>query len=156
LHSDIITMGFKAQDVLSGLGTLTSAIDSTRQVSDGQAIDMLGLSFGAHEFYIGAEDNAGNLNSRRVMFNVIATIDSVKALTERGAANGWISNKGIATSLSAKLNSTKAKLDAGQKTAAKNILEAYINEVEAQTNKSITPAGANILKAEARYVIDTM
>ncbi|MDO9097588.1 MAG: hypothetical protein Q7U60_05670, partial [Candidatus Methanoperedens sp.] len=59
-------------------------------------------------------------------------------------------------SLSAKLNSTKAKLDAGQKTAAKNILEAYINEVEAQTGKAITSEGAGILRAEARYVIENM
>ncbi len=155
LHSDIITLSFVSQDALSGIKTMNSAID-TRQVSGGQLFDMLELSFGTHEFTIMAMDNAGNLNSQKVNFNVIATIDSVKALTERGATNGWISNKGIANSLSAKLNSARAKLDAGQKAAAKNILEAYINEVEAQTNKGITQAGANVLKAEARYVIDTI
>lgn len=47
-------------------------------------------------------------------------------------------------------------MPAGQKTAAKNIMEAYVNEVEAQTNKGITQAGAIILKAEARYIIDNM
>ena len=167
LHSDIITLGFKASDALSGMRSLSSAIDSTRQVSDGQAIDMLELSFGTHEFYIGAEDNAVNHNSQKVMFNVIATIDSLAALTERGSASGgvsavtaqgssgaWITNNGVASSLKAKLNSARAKIDAGQKTAAKNILEAYINEVGAQTGKAITSEGAGILIAEARYVIE--
>ncbi|MFZ2412004.1 MAG: FG-GAP-like repeat-containing protein [Candidatus Methanoperedens sp.] len=169
LHSDIITLGFKASDVLSGPGTLTSVIDSTRQVSDGQTFDMLELSFGAHEFYIGAEDNAGNSNSQKVMFNVVATIDSLQALTERGSSGGgaaissaqggtgiWITNNGVANSLKAKLNSARAKIDAGQKTAAKNILEAYVNEVEAQTGKAITSEGAVILIAEARGVIENM
>ncbi len=53
-----------------------------------------------------------------------------------------------------------AKLDAAQKSikrghdkTAENQLEAFIREVKAQAGKSITPAAAAILIADAKYVI---
>lgn len=154
LHSDIITLSYSSQDALSGLGTLNSTIDGDMQVSSSQKLDMLQLSFGTHEFYIGSVDNAGNLNSRSVGFDVIATIESLQALTERGASNGWITGTGIANSLKAKLNSARQKMDAGQKAAARNIIEAYMNEIDAQTGKAVTAEGAAVLKNEAKYVIE--
>ncbi|MFZ3059701.1 MAG: FG-GAP-like repeat-containing protein [Candidatus Methanoperedens sp.] len=167
LHSDIITFGFSAEDSLSGIRTTNSAIDGARQVTNGQSFSMLGLDFGAHEFTLTSGDNAGNTNSQKVVFNVIATIDSLQALTEQGtsgssvsaltgSSSAWITSNGVANSLKAKLNSAKAKINAGQNAAARNILEAYVNEVEAQTGKAITPEGAGILKAEARYVIERL
>ncbi|MFZ3060902.1 MAG: FG-GAP-like repeat-containing protein [Candidatus Methanoperedens sp.] len=165
LHSDIIKLVFSAQDSLSDISTAKSVIDGTREVTNGQSFAMLGLDFGTHEFTLTSEDNAGNTNSLRVSFNVIATIDSLQALTEQGTSgssvyaltgspDAWITNNGVANSLKAKINSARAKMNAGQNAAAKNILEAYINEVEAQGGKAIIPEGAGILKAEARYVIE--
>jgi hypothetical protein len=165
LHSDIIKLVFSARDERSGINYVSSTMDGSIQVSDGQVLEMLGLSFGEHEFTLISEDKAGNLNSRRVNFNVIATIESLEALTKRGSygtftmntpsgSGIWITGNGIANSLMAKINSAKAKISSGQRIAAKSIIEAYINEVEAQSGKAITIEGAGILVAEATYVIE--
>ena len=45
---------------------------------------------------------------------------------------GWITNKGIENSLDAKLDNAKKKIERDNVQAAQNILNAFINEVEAQ------------------------
>ncbi len=173
LHSEIITLNFSARDMLSGINTLNSTIDGSRQVSGGQKFDMLELSFGTHEFIIEAGDKASNLKGQSVTFSVIATIDSLQVLTERGISGagglsgigikaykaqvnsgGWITSAGVANSLIAKLNSARQKIEKGEISDAKSQIEAYISEVEAQAGKSITAQGAGILVAEAKYVIE--
>ncbi len=88
LHSDKITLSFNARDALSGLKTTSSVIDGNRMVSDGQTLDMQELSAGAHEFYIAAEDNAGNLIGRKIQFSV--------ATGSLGFINGTVTSNGMA------------------------------------------------------------
>jgi hypothetical protein len=75
---------------------------------------------------------------------------------------GWITNKGIENSLDAKLDNAKKKIEQGNITAAKNILEAFINEVEAQgcetyqtcpSGKHLTPEAYALLKYNVQYLI---
>lgn len=154
LHSDIITPAFSARDALSGIRYVNATLDGSSTISSGQGLDMLGLGFGEHGFRIDAQDNAGNTDSRTVTFGVVATIDSLIVLNGRAASNGWIINSSLTNSLDAKLNSAKKSIDSGQNATARNVLEAYINDIQAQSGKGITTEGANILISETRYVID--
>jgi hypothetical protein len=52
-----------------------------------------------------------------------------------------------------KLNTAQMYLDAGNVKAATNALNAFINQVSAQTSKKITKDAAVLLIADARYVI---
>jgi parallel beta-helix repeat protein len=60
---------------------------------------------------------------------------------------------GIENSLISKLNNVKKSIDKGQNNSAKNILEAFINEVEAQSGKKITNDQADDLIATAECIL---
>ena len=66
---------------------------------------------------------------------------------------GWITNQGIEQSLDAKLENAKKKIEQGNKNAAKNILGAFINEVEAQRDKHLTSEAYGLLKYNVEYLI---
>ncbi len=60
---------------------------------------------------------------------------------------------GITTSLDSKLNAVISSLASGHDNAAKNQLNAFINEVNAQTGKMITPTQANNMVSSANIII---
>jgi hypothetical protein len=98
-------------------------------------------------------DNAGNSSSQTVAFNIIATCGSISAAIDYFLQSGAIDNAGIAHSLQASLDAAQVKMDQGNVNAAQNLLQAFINHVEAQRGKHITPEAAGILIADAQYVI---
>ncbi|MDE1812922.1 MAG: hypothetical protein KGH85_08695, partial [Thaumarchaeota archaeon] len=63
---------------------------------------------------------------------------------------------GITTSLDAKLNAASDSLDSGDGKTAKNQLNAFISEVNAQTGKKITQAQANQLISGAQNIINSI
>ncbi|MBI4824630.1 MAG: hypothetical protein HY805_10450 [Nitrospirae bacterium] len=78
---------------------------------------------------------------------------------------GWITNKGIEMSLDQKLDAAKKKLEQGQNSTAKNILNALINEVEAQgcetydnclKGKHLLPEAYALLKYNVLYLIERL
>jgi hypothetical protein len=71
-------------------------------------------------------------------------------------ASGGIDNRGIGNSLKKKLDASGQALSRGQTKAAANILNAFINEVEAQGGKHISIPAANNLIFHARYILDNM
>src|SRR3989339_2153121 len=64
-------------------------------------------------------------------FKAIDFLNYIISMKHEAFSLGWIDNKGIEQSLDAKLENAKKKLEQGNKNAAKNILGAFINEVEA-------------------------
>ncbi|MGH7371031.1 MAG: FIMAH domain-containing protein [Candidatus Methylomirabilales bacterium] len=62
---------------------------------------------------------------------------------------GWITRDGAKTSLLAKLTSAKRKLEAGQTKPAKNMLKAFLNEVEATSCQEFECPGNKPLTSEA-------
>lgn len=84
------------------------------------------------------------------------TIDGLIACKERCFANGCIDNQGIANSLNKKLETAKAALDRGQTDTAVDILGAFINEVEAQSGKHISPRCAHLLIEYAERLIELL
>ncbi len=66
--------------------------------------------------------------------------------------NGFNLKKGIENSLSTKLRNAMGAVQRGNIITACNLLNAFINEVRAQTGKAITVDQANQLIAEANQI----
>lgn len=62
---------------------------------------------------------------------------------------GWITGDGVHQSLLAKLLNAKRKLEAGQGAVAKNLLKAFLNEVQAVSCPEFTCPGNKPLTSEA-------
>ena len=91
-----------------------------------------------------------------LIFSAGSWIDTLISYKHRSFALGWIDTQGIASSLDSKLDNAKTKLAAGDTTAAKNILNAFVNEVEAQNGKHLTSEAYALLKYNAEYLIRRM
>jgi len=150
-----LTISFSATDSFSGIAWVSGYIDG-RAVSNGTTVDLFALGLGTHTFVVWAKDNAGNLASQAVTFNVVVpcSIPDIVDLKHRFFDLGMIDNQGIVTSLDAKLEAAQAALDRGRKITAKNILYAFINETTAQKDKHIDMEAADVLIAAAQCVID--
>ncbi len=88
----------------------------------------------------------------------IVFLDTLISYKHQAFALGWIKNQGIVTSLDAKLDNAKRQLERNNKTAAKNILRAFVNEVEA-LNKGggqITSEAYALLRFNAEYLISKL
>ncbi len=99
-------------------------------------------------------------------FKPLEFLDYIISLKHEASSLGWITNKGIEQSLDAKLDNARKKLEQGKNDAAKNILIAFINEVEAQgcesyeggsapcpKGKHLTPEAYALLKYNVLYLI---
>jgi len=64
-----------------------------------------------------------------------------------------ITNHGIANSLQQKIDNAWKQKNKGQIKAASNMLQAFINEVNAQEGKAITKDAANILLSDAQQLL---
>ncbi|HEY3367324.1 MAG TPA: hypothetical protein VGK74_19885 [Symbiobacteriaceae bacterium] len=95
-----------------------------------------------------ATDKAGNTSSNSVNFTVSVTNASLCALTKQ-----FVTKDGVANSLCVKLDNA-AKQDAAGKTgASNNMLQAYMNEVSAQSGKAMSAAQADILTRLAKALL---
>jgi hypothetical protein len=81
------------------------------------------------------------------------TIASLRTCVQHAADNGHIDNQGITRSLLAKLDAAEAALDRGQTEVAVKGLEAFVRELDAQTNKHIVAEHAAHLRMHAQAVI---
>jgi 2',3'-cyclic-nucleotide 2'-phosphodiesterase/3'-nucleotidase len=151
LHPDLMTLDFEATDA-SGVASITAMLDGTA-VADGRVVDLLALPLGSHVLVVTAVDHYGNVGAASATFDVIASVGSLKATVERLYAEGKITKPGTRDSLIAKLDLAQDQLDAGQVSAAKSTLNAFINQVKAQSGKSIKPKAATLLVTDARWVI---
>ncbi len=85
-----------------------------------------------------------------VAADFLKTIQSYK---EQAAEQGWISGAGIVTSLDVKLNVASAALARSDKATATNVLNAFLNEVSAQTGKTLSPEAVALLTFNVQYLI---
>jgi hypothetical protein len=107
-----------------------------------------GLGLGAFVYTVTATDNAGNAATASVTYDVIATPEGLAVVINELVASGQI-DPNIAGSLLPKL---KGAQSANTATAADGKLQAFINQVNAQVGKKITPEAAAILINAARYM----
>ena len=84
------------------------------------------------------------------------TIGGLITCKEQCFAKGYIDNKGVAQSLDQKLNAAKAAIDRNQRETAINILQAFINELKAQSGKHVSPRCAYLLTVYAERLIELL
>ncbi len=86
----------------------------------------------------------------------IATPSNLKQDIALSRKIGWIDNDGIMNSLLKKAKAIEASISKGNKTSAKNQLNAFINEVNAQKGKHISDKAAKILLEDAQYILENL
>jgi hypothetical protein len=149
-HPDSLTLAFSATG--SGEVIITAVLDQT-PVTNGQEIDLYTLPLGNHTLTVHAVDSSGNEASESVTFSVVATVQSLQEAVNRFYSEGKIKKAGIRNSLLSKLMNAQKFVNAGKTKAGINLLNAYINEVKAQTGKAIASKAAALLIEDTRWVI---
>src|SRR5262249_1807276 len=98
-----------------------------------------------------AADGSGNRASSSFTVTVTGAPGQLSALI--ALINGWVSSgaldKGTGNSLVAKLQATNQALSAGNTSQACSTLQAFLNEVNAQSGKHLTSAQAQQLLSAA-------
>lgn len=126
------------------VGITCSASDSLSGLAGSQCDDIsgpaYGFNLGENTFSASATDLADNTGSATASFNVVVTHGSLCNLTQQ-----FVTKKGVAQSLCAKLDAAAAAAGRGNDKAAANIMGAYVNEVSAQSGKALTHEQAAIL-----------
>ena len=102
-------------------------------------------------------------------FKPLDFLNYIISMKHEATSLGWITNKGIEQSLDAKLEAAKKKLEQGKNDTAKNVLQAFINEVEAQgcesyeggsapcpQGKHLTPEAYALLRYNVLYLIERL
>ncbi len=85
--------------------------------------------------------------------NMDATIASLHHCVMHAYDMGHIDNQGVANSLMARLDAAQAALDRGQTGTAINLLNAFINEVNAQSGQHIVADHAAHMVMHAQMVV---
>jgi len=121
-----------------------------------QTVELFKVALGTHILAITATDEAGWVTTTTQSFTLTANIPSLictkHKLYDLGEIYGSGAN-GIVNSLDAKLDAAQKSIDKGNINTAINQLNAFINEVEAQRDKKITPFGADLMIADAQEII---
>ncbi len=84
----------------------------------------------------------------------IAFLDTLTSYKHQASALGWIDSVGVVNSLDQKLTIARRLIERGNINAARNILNAFINEVEAQNGHHLTSEAYALLKFNAEYLRD--
>ena len=153
LHTAIVPVAWTAVDTESGVASESATLDGS-PVTKGQTVDLLYLALGPHKVTVTAKDKAGNTGSASVTFNVVANIDSLIAAKDRACALGWIDSADVCSGLGDKLVAAKGAIERGQSNTARNQLNGFLNQLEAQKGRAVNLQAYNLLKADAQYVID--
>jgi hypothetical protein len=151
LHSATVNLTWTATDVPSGVASVVAKLDGT--VTTATSIELHTLALGSHEYTVTATDFYGNETTASVTFTIKATVDSLSASVRHFYDTGQITSASVRDSLLSKLAAIKASIAAGKDKVATSQINAFISLVRAQTGKSIKPAAAAVLIADARYLI---
>lgn len=126
-----VSISCSAGDALSGVASDTCANVSGPAWSFG---------LGVHTVSATATDNAGNTGSGSTSFTVTADEASLCGLVQE-----FSTNSGIASGLCAKLDAAAAASARGQLKTVLNDLNAFDNQVAAQSGKALTAGQATLL-----------
>lgn len=133
-----ISISCNAEDSLSGIAVPCDDIN----------INASSLPLGENTISRTVTDNAGNITTQSVTFTVVPSVDPWTELVE--LVKKHTAKKGIVNSLLAKVDAAHSAYNRGDNTAKANILGAFINEVEAQTDKAIAAEHAKLLISKAK------
>ena len=158
-HSDTLVLDYSVTDGGSGVATVTPTMNGATTLAgeglpSGRAISLLtALPLGEHTFAVNANDQVGNVSATQsVTFSIVVTPESLIEAITIFEGLGDIKST-LVQSLLAKLGNAAQKFNSGDCSTAENIYRAFISEVRAQTGKAITAFAADILIADAEYLI---
>lgn len=127
--------------VLDTVDITCTAADATSGIASTTCADITGtgldLGLGAHADTATAVDSAGNGATAITSFTVGVSLSELEALVRQ-----WVSQHGVQNSLIAKL---EAAMNAANPQAYAGQMEAFINELEAQSGNAVTEDNANAL-----------
>jgi hypothetical protein len=149
---DVSAIHFSATDAASGVDTVSATLDGA-PATDGQVLDMFFLAPGTHTIAVTAADHLGNTSHLTVTFEVHATAASLLSNLDRALELGLITKDGVYNSLKSKLENALRQHDAGRHAVEGNLLNAFANELEAQSGKAVDAATAERFIAFARDLI---
>jgi hypothetical protein len=160
-HSAVLTLGYSVSDGTgSGVASFTPTMDGATtpagvpSLQSGQPINLLTtLALGAHTFKVTSADNLNNSGSTSVTFTIVVTPASIEGDVTYFLQTGAIKNGGLASTIMSNLVAAAAARQAGKCATASNIYMSFINAVLAQSGKGITVTAANIMIADAQYLI---
>ncbi|HAR41399.1 MAG TPA: hypothetical protein DCS07_02010 [Bdellovibrionales bacterium] len=87
-------------------------------------------------------------------FNHGSLIQNLILLVSQARLQGWIDNDGIENSFTVKLNNAQSKISAGDMKTAKNVLGAFMSDVQAQNGKHLSAEAYALLYFNAKYIVD--
>ena len=132
--------------------TCTAADDGGSGIATHDCADVNGTGW---EFYpdasfeATAEDNAGNTFTGSTSFDVTVSFDGTCTLVRL-----WVAQRGVANSLCVKINAAQRSDARGRTRARDGSLNAFINEVEAQSGKKVPADKAPLLISFARSLMN--
>jgi len=160
VHSAVLTLNYSVVDAEgSGVKDVTAQMDGASTLAghglaSGQQINLLTeMTAGVpHTFTVSADDYAGNAGSKSVTFMIIVTPQSLIDDVNQFAGTGKIAANEVNSLLSKLAAAAKARAK-GDCANAATIYTSFISEVQAQSGKKIDPTAAQILIADAQYLI---
>ncbi|MCM3600901.1 hypothetical protein M3175_09170 [Robertmurraya korlensis] len=109
------------------------------------------LGLGAHSFSVEAVDKAGNRSSQSINILVIVDYDRLPSLTDQFlVTNGSTEDL---SSFESKLMSAKQSEEKGNTSAHNGQLQAFMNQVKAQSGKAFTEEQAKVLRELAESMV---
>lgn len=150
-HSDTVTMTVYADDIITGVSTVSVTLDGLPRETD-FTISPLELAVGDHIIRVTAVDRAGNESVRE--FHLVIDIDPTHLLEvlKEGAEKGWISKDGILQSLSAKVQHAVEVQNDAEK--LENALKAFENQLKAQDGKALDSSFVQMLLQDVNYILN--
>ena len=161
LHSDTITLDYS---VTNGSGStvesVTPLMDDEPTLTDGTGLDngtvihlLTQMIVGDHTFSVDAVNEYGRPATQSVTFSIVVTDASLADDIRQFLAAGSVRLPNGAQSLLGKLASAAKARAKGDCANAATIYQSFIDEVQSQTGKKIDPDAAQILIADAQYLI---
>ncbi|QYR22775.1 cadherin-like beta sandwich domain-containing protein [Paenibacillus sp. sptzw28] len=143
------------------VGITCSAVDTVSGVTYSRCDEPLvnvkayTLEPGVHKVTAEAEDAAGHRGSAEYSYSIVATFDSLSALTGTFAAEtGAEGANQVAASLQQQLETAEARAAERKGAEARKLLQAYITEVNKQSGNVFTAGQAAVLVRWAQWLHD--
>ncbi|OUS75732.1 hypothetical protein B1748_14990 [Paenibacillus sp. MY03] len=138
-NAGTLTISWSAEDAASGaaLENLSASLNG-EPLQQNVSIPLYTLPLGSHTLVVSGIDFAGNAAENTITFSTTTDLEQLRLLVSLFGSMGWVDNHGIANALS-------KKLEHGQ-------LQAFINQVEAQSGNHITPEAAAYLLRDAHAI----
>lgn len=154
-NTDPLVVQWSVADPLSGVDRSSGTLDRAA-VAPGQSVNLLLMAPTTHTVAVRAADRADNSAVRSVMFTVTVDAEGIAAAVREMRARSWITSDGTAAGLQALLRRVAVAIAEGKESVADAKLGTLLQLVESQQGRSITPAAADLLRADVAFLREGM